>query len=114
MALADGSGLAHGNRITARALVQTLQAMHDDFEMWPEFLALDEPAAGLDPRGRREVINLLAGLDQTILAATHDLAMAAEIFPRMIIMDEGCVVFDGETEFALKDKKLMSRHGLAG
>ncbi len=45
--LADGSGLSHQNRTTARALVQTLRAMHDDFELWPEFLA-SLPIAGVD------------------------------------------------------------------
>jgi len=45
--MADGSGLSHENRTTARALVQTLRAMHDDFELWPEFLA-SLPIAGVD------------------------------------------------------------------
>jgi D-alanyl-D-alanine carboxypeptidase/D-alanyl-D-alanine-endopeptidase (penicillin-binding protein 4) len=47
LAFADGSGLAHDNRTTARALVRALQAMHDDFELWPEFLA-SLPVAGVD------------------------------------------------------------------
>jgi D-alanyl-D-alanine carboxypeptidase/D-alanyl-D-alanine-endopeptidase (penicillin-binding protein 4) len=47
MTLADGSGLAHTNRVTARALVHTLRAMNDDFELWPEFLS-SLPVAGID------------------------------------------------------------------
>ncbi len=47
MTLADGSGLSHDNRVTARALVQTLRAMNEDFELWPEFLA-SLPIAGVD------------------------------------------------------------------
>jgi len=47
IALADGSGLSHENRVTARALVQTLRAMNEDFELWPEFLS-SLPIAGVD------------------------------------------------------------------
>jgi len=47
LTLADGSGLAHGNRVTARSLVHTLRAMHEDFELWPEFLS-SLPVAGID------------------------------------------------------------------
>jgi len=47
MLLADGSGLSHDNRVTARALVQTLRAMNEDFELWPEFLS-SLPIAGVD------------------------------------------------------------------
>ena len=47
ISLADGSGLAHDNRVTARSLVQALRAMNQDFELWPEFLA-SLPVAGID------------------------------------------------------------------
>ena len=82
--------------------------------MQPEVLALDEPTAGLDPRGRHGILNLLAGLDQTLIVATHDLEMVREIFPRIIIMDAGCVVYDGETQAALADQALLEAHGLIG
>jgi cobalt/nickel transport system ATP-binding protein len=82
--------------------------------MQPEVLALDEPTAGLDPRGRRGILNLLADLDQTLIVATHDLEMVREIFPRVVIMDAGCVVYDGETQAALADRALLESHGLIG
>ena len=82
--------------------------------MRPEVLVLDEPSAGLDPRGRREVINLLTAMPQTMLVATHDLALAAEICPRLMVMDAGKLVFDGQTNQGLADKKLLSAHGLVG
>jgi D-alanyl-D-alanine carboxypeptidase/D-alanyl-D-alanine-endopeptidase (penicillin-binding protein 4) len=47
LTLVDGSGLAHDNRVTARALVHTLRAMNEDFELWPEFLS-SLPVAGID------------------------------------------------------------------
>ncbi len=80
--------------------------------MQPEILVLDEPTAGLDPRGRRTLINLLRDLDQTMLVATHDIRMVVELFPRVVIMDEGRVVADGPTDRLLSDAPLLAAHGL--
>jgi cobalt transport protein ATP-binding subunit len=80
--------------------------------MDPEILVLDEPSAGLDPRARRALINLLHDLPLTMLVSSHDMLMVRELFPRMIIMDEGHVVADGETAVLLSDVELLERHGL--
>jgi cobalt/nickel transport system ATP-binding protein len=80
--------------------------------MQPEILALDEPTAGLDPRTRRRLIALLQELPQTMLVATHDMWLVAEIFPRTVILDRGQVVADGPTEKLLSDAALMQAHGL--
>lgn len=80
--------------------------------MDPEVLVLDEPTAGLDPRGRRELIQLLRGLPQTMLVATHDMRMVAELFERTVIIDEGKVVADGPTAQILAEPHLLEVHGL--
>ena len=80
--------------------------------MNPEVLVLDEPSAGLDPRARRSLIHLLNELPLTMLVSTHDIAMVAELFPRMVIMDEGSIVADGETLHLLDDTALLEAHGL--
>ena len=80
--------------------------------MDPEVLVLDEPTAGLDPRGRRELIQLLRGLPQTMLVATHDMRMVAELFERTVIIDEGQVVADGPTAQILAEPHLLEVHGL--
>ncbi|TLN27834.1 ATP-binding cassette domain-containing protein, partial [bacterium] len=54
--------------------------------MQPEVLVLDEPSAGLDPRARRTLIRLLAELPQTMIVATHDLALVRELLPRTVVM----------------------------
>ncbi|MBN9418679.1 cobalt ABC transporter ATP-binding protein [bacterium SCN 62-11] len=80
--------------------------------MQPALLALDEPTNGLDPRARRSLIELLRGLPDTMLVATHDLAMVEELLPDAIVMDEGRVVYQGATADLLADKELLERHGL--
>jgi cobalt transport protein ATP-binding subunit len=80
--------------------------------MKPEVLVLDEPTAGLDPRSRRSLINLLRELPLTMLASTHDMHMVRDLFPRMVIMDEGRIVADGPTCQLLDDVALLEAHGL--
>ncbi len=80
--------------------------------MNPQILVLDEPSAGLDPRARRGLINLLRELPITMLVSTHDLQMVKELFPRTVIMDEGRIVADGETTALLADDVLLQKHGL--
>ena len=78
----------------------------------PEILVLDEPTAGLDPRTRRRLIEILRELPQTLLCATHDLQMVAEVFPRTVVLDGGLVVADGLTHELLADQHLLEAHGL--
>jgi cobalt/nickel transport system ATP-binding protein len=80
--------------------------------MNPSVLILDEPSAGLDPRARRTLINLLHELPITMLVSTHDMRMVKELFPRTIVMDEGRIVADGLTYEILEDEALLNVHGL--
>lgn len=80
--------------------------------MDPSVLVFDEPTAGLDPRGRRELMGVMASRSETLLVSTHDLAMVAETLPRTIILDEGVVVADGPSDEMLRDEGLLEAHGL--
>ena len=80
--------------------------------MDPSILVFDEPSAGLDPRGRRELIGLLRSLAQTLLVSTHDMRLVAEVFPRTVIVDDGAIVADGPTDLILADTTLLEAHGL--
>ncbi len=78
----------------------------------PSVLALDEPTANLDPRGRRRFLNLIATLPATKLIATHDLEMALALCTRTVLLDAGLVVADGPTRDVLGDVELLEKHGL--
>jgi cobalt transport protein ATP-binding subunit len=80
--------------------------------MDPSILVFDEPSAGLDPRGRRELIGLLRSLEQTLLVSTHDMRLVAEVFPRTVVVDDGAVVADGPTADIMADSPLLEAHGL--
>jgi cobalt/nickel transport system ATP-binding protein len=78
----------------------------------PEILVLDEPSSNLDPQARRELAEVLLGLDRTMLMVTHDLPYALQLCPRSVILDDGVVVADGPTAELLRDSALLARHRL--
>ena len=80
--------------------------------MDPRLLVLDEPSANLDPRARRELLDLLAALGRTQLVVTHDLPFAAELCERAVILSGGRIAADGPTRAILADAELLARHDL--
>ena len=80
--------------------------------MQPKILIFDEPTAGLDPRARRELISLLQTLPQTMLIATHDLDLVEQLTSRMVIMNSGQIVADGDSLLLLHDEDLLLKNGL--
>ena len=75
-------------------------------------LALDEPTSDLDPRGKRQLKQLLRQLPAAQIIATHDLELVVELCPRTILLDAGRIVADGPTIPLLSDEALMLEHGL--
>ncbi|MCC7280388.1 MAG: hypothetical protein IT487_19010, partial [Chromatiaceae bacterium] len=80
--------------------------------MAPAVLILDEPTANLDPRSRRAMIELLAGLAVTLIVATHDMDLAWSLCERAVVLDKGDLVADGPARTLMVDEVLMHRHGL--
>ena len=68
--------------------------------MEPDILVLDEPTRGLDPQGSKEVMELFYKLHQdskkTIILVSHDMDIIANYASRVIVMDDGSIVFDGD------------------
>jgi cobalt/nickel transport system ATP-binding protein len=80
--------------------------------MQSEVLLLDEPSMHLDPRGRRELIQLIQQLENTKLIASHDLEFIVQVCQRAVVLDRGRIVADGPVRQILSNRELMERHGL--
>jgi cobalt/nickel transport system ATP-binding protein len=78
----------------------------------PEVLVLDEPTANLDPAARRDLIEVVRGLDLTTLVITHDLPLALELCPRSVVLAHGRVAVDGPTPALFADPALLAAHRL--
>jgi cobalt/nickel transport system ATP-binding protein len=80
--------------------------------MEPEILVLDEPSSNLDPASRRELADILTGLDITMLMVTHDLPYALELCPRALVINGGAITADGPTGELLADAELLAANRL--
>ncbi len=89
-----------------RIAIAGVMAMH------PQILVFDEPSAQLDPRSRRQLIELLQQLPLTQLIATHDLDLALEVCDRTVVLSQGEVVFDGKTEQVMSNADFLLQHSL--
>ena len=82
--------------------------------MEPEILAMDEPTANLDPKSRRELIDILRRLKEkgkTLLIITHDVNAIPELAERVIVMDK-TVIADGPTRDIFSDTEMLVKIGL--
>lgn len=80
--------------------------------MQPRVIIYDEPSANLDMRSRRRLINFIKASSETVLVSSHDLEMVVELCERVILIDEGQIVADGDTIEIMGNKELMEAHGL--
>ncbi len=83
--------------------------------MQPDFLILDEPVAGLDPAGRRELLNMLTRLNEqgmTIILVSHSMEDVAEYARRILVMEQGQLAYDGDVSEVFRDEKQLQKLGL--
>ena len=85
--------------------------------MKPEVLVLDEPTAGLDPKGRDEILNQIKKLQtetgMTIILVSHSMEDVAEYVDRIIVMNKGSVMFDDVPRKVFAHYKELEEVGLA-
>ena len=84
--------------------------------MKPEILILDEPTAGLDPRGRDEILDQIAKLHKeglTVILVSHSMEDVAKYADRIIAMNSGKVAFDGTPKEVFRHYKELERMGLS-
>ena len=80
--------------------------------MYPRLVIYDEPNANLDIRSRRRLIRFLQASQETIFIASHDLELILEVCDRVVLMDEGHVVVNGDPREVMGNVELMEAHGL--
>lgn len=85
--------------------------------MKPEILILDEPTAGLDPKGRDEILDQIARLKEetgiTVILVSHSMEDVAKYVERIIVMNRGSVLFDDVPREVFQHCKELEQVGLA-
>ena len=85
--------------------------------MKPDVLILDEPTAGLDPKGREEILQMIATLHNnkkiTVILVSHVMEDVAKYVERLIVMNDGRVFADGTPSDVFKRYEELERIGLA-
>ncbi len=85
--------------------------------MKPEVLILDEPTAGLDPKGREDILHQIKKLQQetgmTILLVSHSMEDVAEYVDRILVMNRGKVMLDGTPKEVFSHYRELEEVGLA-
>lgn len=85
--------------------------------MDPEVLILDEPTAGLDPKGRDEILTMIKKLQEergiTVILVSHSMEDVAEYVNRILVMNHGKIVFDAKPKEVFKHVTQLEEIGLA-
>ena len=84
--------------------------------MKPEILILDEPTAGLDPRGRDEILDQIAKLHKeglTVILVSHSMEDVAKYADRIVAMNSGKIAFDGTPKEVFRHFRELERMGLS-
>ncbi len=85
--------------------------------MKPKVLILDEPTAGLDPAGRTEILDLIAGIHReqkiTVILVSHSMEDVAEYVERIIVMNRGSIMMDDEPREIFSRYKELEGIGLS-
>ena len=80
--------------------------------MQPQVVLYDEPSANLDIRARRQLIKFIQNSAETVLVSSHDLELILEVSQRVILIDHGKIIADGDPVTIMGDDDLMETHGL--
>lgn len=89
-----------------------LAAIATILSMEPDIIIMDEPSIALDPKNRRNLIGILNELDCLKIITSHDLDFVMDTCKRVILLDEGTIIADGDAQEILRNEKLLEDHGL--
>ena len=80
--------------------------------MQPKVVLYDEPTASLDMRTRRRLISFLQHSTETMLVSSHDLEFVLDVCDRVLLIDNGQIIADGDPMTVMGNQSLMEAHGL--
>ena len=89
-----------------------LAAIATILSMEPEVILFDEPSVRLDPKNRRNLINIINRIGGLKIIASHDLDMIFDTCDKRILIEKGKLIFYGETAKILTDQRLLEESGL--
>ena len=89
-----------------------LAAIATVLSLTPEIILLDEPSIALDPRNRKNLIQIIGEMGGTKIIASHDLDMILDTCERTILLAGGKIIREGRTEDILTDEALLTANGL--
>ncbi|MFN2129383.1 MAG: ATP-binding cassette domain-containing protein [Anaerolineae bacterium] len=108
---------AHRSPFTLSGGEMRRVALASILSLRPEVLILDEPTAGLDPSGRRELLDLVNELHSetqcTLVIVSHDLGQIVRVVDRAAILNAGQIVADGPVRAVLSDRQTLANAGLS-
>lgn len=85
--------------------------------MKPEVLILDEPTAGLDPQGRDEILDMVKAMHEqtqmTVILVSHSMEDVAKYVGRILVMDDGCLMYDDVPREVFAHYRELEKIGLA-
>lgn len=105
-------GLKNKNTYKLSGGEKKLVAIATIFSMKPNIILMDEPSIALDPKNRRNLINILNEFKQLKIIASHDLDMILDTCNRTILIADGKIIKDGNTRDILMDKELLEANNL--
>ena len=89
-----------------------LSAIATILSMDPDIIIMDEPSIALDPRNRKNLIEILNEINSLMLITSHDLDFIMDTCERTVLLDDGRIIADGDTKEILEDRELLVEHGL--
>ena len=104
--------LAQGFRSIFRNKWFSLASIATILSMMPDIILMDEPSVALDPKNRRNLINLLNGFEHLKIITSHDLDFVWDTCNRVILMHDGKIIADGSPDEILRNRTLLEENGL--
>ena len=80
--------------------------------MQPQIILYDEPSANLDLKARRRLIRFLQASPETVVISSHDLELILEVCDRVILLNQGRIIADGNPLEIMRDRILMESNNL--